>query len=143
MIKLIFSVHPGGGYVLHDRMVELTHNHLEGMPGTMTGRTIDAGDVGFVLENFPFDTVPKIRGSPPQSDHFVVSVPVPKSIVGGMDEYQPSTLMNELNCRLFGLLSPFPPVVVENDRLMRTLEGIPIFPCLVIRPFVFFISRFF
>ena len=85
MIKLIFSVHPGGGDVLHNRMIQLANIYLKGMPGTMSGRTIDTGDIRFVLKHFPFDTVPKIRGSPPQSDHFIVSIPVSKSIICGMD----------------------------------------------------------
>ena len=106
----------------------------------MPGRTIDTGDIRFVLKHFPFDTVSKTRGSPPQSNHFIVSIPVSKSIVCGMDQNQSASLAHELDCRFLGLLSPFPSIIVKHHCLMPAGKWIPVFPFLLLALFVFFFS---
>ena len=128
MVEFVFSMHPGGRYVFHDGMVGFSDGYLEGVPGAMTRSAVDTSDEGLVSKNFPFDTISKVGRTPSQPDHFIVGIPIAESVVCGMYEDKTSPFMNELNRRLFGFLSPFPPVVVENDRLMRTLEGIPILP---------------
>ena len=134
-------MHPLGGNALHDRMVRLTDGYLKGMSGPMSGSTVDTGNIRFVLQCFPFDTVSKLGRTPAKSDHFIVSIPVPKSIVCGMNQYQSTTFFNKFYSRFLGLLCPFTPVIVEYDSLMLSLKRIPFFPFSPFRYFIF-IFRF-
>ena len=121
-------MHPSGGDSLHDGMVGLAHRYLEGVLGTVTRSTVDTSDERPVFKNFPFDAVSEICRTPAQSDHLIVGIPIAEGIVGGMDEDQATALSDKFNRRLFGFLGPLSPVVVENHRLMRTLERIPVLP---------------
>ena len=140
VIELIFSVHPGRGDSFHDRMIRLANADLKGMPGTVPRRAVDTGNKRFISKHFPFYAVSKIRGSPPQADHFIISIPVSKGIVCGMNQDQSASLANELNCRLLGLLSPFPSIIVKHHCLMPAGKWIPVFPFLLLALFIFFFS---
>ena len=108
IIKLISGMHPEIGYSFHNRMIRITRHYEKFMANTVTpSRSRRLYGNEFFISDTEVRTVLFGSSVPTsQSDDFIISLPIWKSIVSSVYSHKTTTLTYELLKSIFRVLRP-------------------------------------